>query len=466
MLHLLPIRLRIALASAVSMAVVLLIAGLIVYQRMSSELDASIDRSLRARAGDIGALVQQADTGLRDAAAVAQPPADTRTSAAQIVTPAGRVLDATPPFTRTSLIGGALLARATSGSVLTTIAVRGENPPMRILATPIVAQDQQLVVVVAASVEQRDEALAKLLSQLMLVAPFGLLLAGASGWAIATGALRPVDEIRRAADTISRAQLDQRIPRGPRRDELGSLTDTLNAMLDRLADSARREQRFIADAAHELRSPLATLRAELELSRRRPRDRRALERVLDSALGETERLCRLADDLLLLARAERGVLELQTESVVVPELLETVARRFAAAAALSGRAVRTADTPVSAVVRADRLRLEQAVGNLVDNALRHGLGDVTLSAGMDGATIAIRIADEGPGIPDSIAASAFRPFTRGPGAGARTGSGLGLAITSEIARAHGGRITSRRHAAGFAVDIAIPTEPSRSSASR
>ena len=457
MLHPLPIRLRIALASAISMAIVLLITGLIVYQRMSSELNASIDRSLRARAGDIGALVQQADTGLRDAAAVAQPAADTRTNAAQIVSRAGRVIDATPPFTRTSLIGGSLLARANSGTVLTSIALAGEDTPMRVLATPIVAQDQQLVIVVAASLEQRDDALAKLLSQLMLVAPFGLLLAGASGWVIASGALRPVNEIRRAADTISRAQLDQRIPRGPRRDELGSLTDTLNAMLDRLADAARREQRFIADAAHELRSPLATLRAELELSRRRRRDRRALEQVLDSALGETERLCRLADDLLLLARAEQGVLQLQTESVVVPELLEAVARRFAATAALYGRTVRTADTQGPLVIRADRLRLEQAVGNLVDNALRHGLGPVTLSATNDHAAIAIRIEDDGGGLPDSIAASAFRPFTRGPGMSAGTGSGLGLAIASEIARAHGGRITARRHAAGFVMELAIPT---------
>ncbi len=460
MLRRLPIRLRIALASAISTAIVLLIAGLIVYQRMSSELDASIDRSLRARADDIGALVQQADTGLRDAA-VAQPLADSRTGAAQIVTRAGRVIDATPPFTGTSLISGSLLARAGSGTIITSIALAGDETPMRLLATPIAAQDQQLVIVVAASLEQRDEALTKLLSQLLLVAPFGLLLAGASGWVIATGALRPVNEIRRAADTISRAQLDQRIPRGPRRDELGSLTDTLNAMLDRLAAAARREQRFIADAAHELRSPLATLRAELELSRRRPRDRRALEEVRDSALGETERLCRLADDLLLLARAEQGALQLQVEPVPVSEFLVAVARRFAATAAMHGRTVRTAGTGSPLVLCADRLRLEQAVGNLVDNALRHGTGLVTLSADSDASAITIRIADEGEGLPDSIAASAFRPFQRGPDNGATTGSGLGLAIASEIARAHGGALTSCRHAAGFAMCLAIPTTPNR-----
>lgn len=452
----LPIRWRIATASAVSTAIVLLIAGLIVYQRMSSELDASIDRSLRARAGDIGALVQQADTGLRDAAG-AGPLADTRTSAAQIVTPTGRVVDATPPFTRTSLIGGALLARAGAGTIVTSIALAGDDRPMRLLATPIVAQDQELVIVVAASLEQRDSALTKLLSQLLLVVPFGLLLAGASGWVIATGALRPVDEIRRAADTISRAQLDQRIPRGPRRDELGDLTDTLNAMLDRLADAARREQRFIADAAHELRSPLATLRAELELSRRRRRDRRTLEQVLDSALSETERLCRLADDLLLLARVEQGALELQIEPVLVSELLEGVAQRFAAAAALHGRTVRVVETRFPLVLRADRLRLEQAVGNLVDNALRHGAGAVTLSVGIEGASTAILVGDEGGGLPDGIAASAFRPFKRGPGVGAGTGSGLGLAIASEIARAHGGVITARRHPAGSAMVVVIPT---------
>jgi signal transduction histidine kinase len=180
-----------------------------------------------------------------------------------------------------------------------------------------------------------------------------------------------------------------------------------------------------------------------------------LEGVLDSALGETERLCRLADDLLLLARAEQGVLELQAEQVQVSDLLETVARRFAAAAALHGRMIRTAETG-SLVLRVDRLRLEQAVGNLVDNALRHGAGVVTLGAEMHGADLTIRIADEGPGLPESIAGDAFRPFQRGPGKSAGNGSGLGLAIASEIVTAHGGRIATRSTTDGFTVELALP----------
>jgi signal transduction histidine kinase len=459
MVRRLPIRLRIAIASAISTAIVLLIASLIVYQRMSSELDASIDRSLRARADDIGALVQQADTGLQDAASLTPPLTDSRTGAVQIVTLAGNVIDATPPYTRTPLIDRSLIARAGAGTVITTITPAANETPMRILATPVVAQDQHLVIVVGASLEQRDAALTGLLGQLVIVAPLGLLLAGAAGWAIATGALRPVSGIRRAAETISRAQLDQRIPRGPRRDELGSLTDTLNAMLDRLANTARREQRFIADAAHELRSPLATLRAELELARRRPRDRQALEGVLDSALGETDRLCRLADDLLLLARAEQGVLQLQLEAVPASDLLEAVARRFAATAALHGRTVQTVADGSLPVLHGDRLRLEQSVGNLVDNALRHGAGPVVLSAVADGSDITIRVADRGEGIPESIADTAYRPFQRGPGIGAGTGSGLGLAIASEIARAHAGRITSHRQPEGFVVELTIPAIP-------
>ncbi len=450
----LPIRLRIGIASAVVTAVVLAFAGLIVYQRMGSELDASMVRSLRSRAGDIAALVQQSDSGLRDATGAMRPLGDA--SAAQILTRSGGVLDATPPFTQTPLINGDLLFRAGSAVVVATVIPVRDDAPMRILAMPVVAQNQHLVIVVGASLEQRDEALANLLAQLLLVAPFALLLSGAAGWIIATGALRPVASIRRAADTITRAQLDQRLPRGARHDELGSLTDTLNAMLDRLADAARREQRFIADAAHELRSPLATLRAELELARRRPRDRQALERVLDSALSETERLCRLADDLLLLALAERGALELRLESVDVFELLSGVAKRFTATAALHHRSIQTEESETSLTIQADRLRIEQAVGNLVDNAFRHGEGMVALSAVGDNANIIIRVSDQGKGLPEAIAQTAFRPFQRGPDVAAGVGSGLGLAIAGEIARAHGGTVRIGQPATSCAVELVLP----------
>lgn len=450
----LQIRLRVAIASAVLTAIVLAFAGLIVYQRMGSELDASMVRSLRARADDIAALVQQSDSGLGDATGVKRPLADA--SAAQILTISGGVLDATPPFTHTPLISGRLLASAESTVIVASVTPVGEDTPMRVLAMPVFAQDQHLVIVVGASLEQRDDALANLLAQLLLVAPFALLLSGVAGWIVAAGALRPVASIRRAADTITRAQLDQRLPRGSRHDELGSLTDTLNAMLDRLADAARREQRFIADAAHELRSPLATLRAELELARRRPRDRQDLERVLDSALSETERLCRLADDLLLLALAERGTLELRLESVDVFELLSGVAKRFTATAALRHRSIQTEESETSLTIQADRLRIEQAVGNLVDNAFRHGEGMVALSAAGDGANIIIRVSDQGKGLPEAITQTAFRPFQRGPDVAAGVGSGLGLAIAGEIARAHGGTVRIGQPAKSYAVELVLP----------
>ena len=454
----LPIRLRVAVTSAAATAVVLILIGLVVYERMSSELNASIDGALRSRANDLAALVQQADSGLRDASASGQPLADTRASAAQILTAGGRVIDSTPPSATTPLLDRTRLARARSATIIGTVTPPGDDTPLRMLATPVTAQDQRLVIVVAASLEQRDNALDKLLTQLLLVAPLGLLLAGASGYAIAAGALRPVAGIQRAAQTMSAERLDERIPRGPRNDELGTLTDTLNAMLDRLADAARRERRFIADAAHELRTPLATLRAELEIAGRRPRNRADLEVVIESALAETDRLCRLADDLLLLARADQGALELRRETIGLRVLIDGIARRFSAAAELRGRDIRIGAVGIETTVIGDRLRLEQAIGNLVDNALRHGAGMVTLDADRTDAEVTIHVADEGAGIPPAIAKTAFRPFQRGPRAESGSGSGLGLAIATEIARAHDGRIRTSTGPDGFSVDLILPHE--------
>ena len=456
----LPIRLRIASAAAAATAVVLAIVALGIYHRMGTELDASTNRSLRTRAGDIAALVQQADTGLRDATKSDRSLLDARSSGAQILAADGRIVDATSPYTQTPLIDGRRFRSAQKSTVVASLTPPGANLPMRVLATPVLAQGEHLVIVVSASLEPRRQALAKLLSQLLLFAPLGLLLSGAAGWGIAASALRPLSSIRRAAERIDRARLDDRIPSPVHRDELGLLVETLNAMLDRLAEAAHREQRFIADAAHELRSPLATLRAELELCSRRPRSRRELELTLGAAFEEADRLCRLADDLLLLARADQGALALRYEFVDLGDVIDGVARRFTAVAAHHDRSLVVTPRTAPIFVPGDRLRLEQALGNILDNALRHGAGVVSLSAGEaeDGAVV--RIADEGSGFPAAIAETAFRPFQRGVGADSGAGSGLGLAIVAEIVRAHRGEISTATRSGSFRVEIRLPVRAS------
>jgi two-component system OmpR family sensor kinase len=257
--------------------------------------------------------------------------------------------------------------------------------------------------------------------------------------------------MRRRAAEISSSSLDERLPVPRARDEVARLGETLNEMLARLEDGLERERRFVSDASHELRTPLAMLRTELELALRRARTPEELERSIHSAAEETDRLSRIADDLLLLARAEQGRLPLQAEPTDLADVLETVRARFAARAELESRPIEIHldDSPVA---RVDRLRLEQALGNLVDNALRHGEGAITITAEARGPIAELHVLDEGTGFPDGFGDKAFEPFSRATPSG--DGSGLGLAIVATIVRAHDGEVAAGPRPGGGA-DVSI-----------
>jgi signal transduction histidine kinase len=224
---------------------------------------------------------------------------------------------------------------------------------------------------------------------------------------------------------------------------------TLNEMLARLESAFERERRFVADASHELRTPLALLRTELEVALRRPRPREELTAALRSAAEETERLVRLAEDLLLIARADEGALPIRPEVTPAVELLERVRGRFAARAAALGRELDV--TPSNGlVVDADPARVEQALGNLVDNALQHGAGAVTLFARRIDDSVELHVTDEGGGFPPEFVERAFDRFSRADDARSERGSGLGLSIVTLIASAHGGRAHAANRPGGGA----------------
>ncbi|MDA1003988.1 MAG: ATP-binding protein [Chloroflexi bacterium] len=227
--------------------------------------------------------------------------------------------------------------------------------------------------------------------------------------------------------------------------------------LDDVIDALRRERRFVADASHELRTPLALLQTELELALRRPRSAEELGEALRSVTDEVERLARLADDLLLLATTDEGRVPVWREPIPLPELLGTVRRRFEARAAATGRAL-TVESRIDERIDGDRLRLEQALGNLLDNALRHGEGQVTLSAARDrDGTVALTVSDEGAGFPADFLPHALEGFSRADAARTRSGSGLGLAIVDAIVRAHGGSVRVGNIERGAAVvSIVVP----------
>ncbi|MCW3049696.1 MAG: integral rane sensor signal transduction histidine kinase, partial [Solirubrobacterales bacterium] len=391
----LPVRWRLTLAFACVMAIVLAATGLFVREQLGAHLDRALDASLRARGADVAALAQQSDSGLAEAKHAGV--LGRRAQLAQLIDVRGRVIDASPGVPRQPLVDAAALARARKGSVgIRRTEIVGDEA-VRLLAVPISAQDQRLVAVVGQSLEERDQAIAGLTNVLLLGGPIALVLASLAGFALAGAALRPVEVMR------------------------------------------RRERAFIADASHELRSPLAMLRTELELMARDRPSGAELQTATASAIEETERLGRLADDLLLLTRADSRRFALDLAPVPAGELVAAAAARAQRRAA--ARQVRIgvageADTPLVAV---DRDRIAQAIDNLLDNALRHAASEVELSTRVAGSSVEIHVLDDGPGFPPEFLPQAWERFSRADAARTDDGAGLGLSIVRTIAEVHGGR---------------------------
>ena len=288
-----------------------------------------------------------------------------------------------------------------------------------------------------------------------------LVTAGATYWF--TGrALRPVEQIRQRVQDISAQRLDERVPVPPVRDEIGRLAETMNAMLASLEASQESQRRFVADAGHELRSPLATVAVALDVARRHttsaPGDE--LGGLLDDLAAENARMSRLVEDLLLLARADEHGLRLRTVDVDVDELLLAEARRLRSVSALhilvSCRAAR---------VHGDPARLSQVLRNLADNAARHAAGTVRLSLHIDGPTAIVRVDDDGPGVPPEDRQRVFDRFVRLDAARDRDvgGSGLGLSIVREIVLGHGGHVrVEASDLGGASLVVLLPLDGARS----
>jgi signal transduction histidine kinase len=425
-----PLRIKLALAFTGVMAVLLAGASVALSLLSARNLDRAIDAGLEARAGDAAALV-------RDGPASGTLEGSGETLA-QVIAEDGRVLDTTPAAGTRPLLDDAQVARARVGDVVADRpSPSGARDDVRVLARGVSAAGGDLVVVVGESLEQRRNALDGLHTLLALGGPLALLVAGFAGYAVAAAALRPVERMRRRAAELTAGEAEGHLPVPPSRDEIARLGDTLNAMLARLHAALLRERAFVTDASHELRTPLAILRTELELALRGRRSRDELDAAVRSAAEETERLSRLAEDLLVVARADGGALPMRPDEIEARDLMEGVALRFAARARAERRAL-IADVPDGIRLRADPARIEQALANMVDNALVHGRGDVELSAGTRDGRVQLHVRDRGPGFPEAFLPDAFERFSRADEARSGGGSGLGLAIAAAVAGAHGG----------------------------
>jgi heavy metal sensor kinase len=451
LLRRLPIRLRLTLAFALAMAVVLAVTGAFLYYRLAGSLDETLNESLEGRAAELAPRVATDSTDFANWGAGSDE------ILAQVLEPGGGVGDATSNVGGRPLLATDERDRATQAPlVVERRDVPGADGSARLLAAPVDSPNGRSVLVLGVSLEERDEALRGFLGELFLIGPAALLLASLLGYGIATAALRPVEAMRVEADAVSGAEPGRRLPLPRSRDEISRLGETLNAMLGRLESTLERERSFVADASHELRTPLALLKAELDVALRRPRSKEELEEALRSAAVETDRLAQLAEDLLVLARSDRGKLLLRTEATSARDIAARVAERFTHRAQAVNRTIEVdASTDIELV--ADGRRVEQALGNLVDNALRHGGGAIRLAAAERNGAVELHVVDEGAGFPPEFLPHAFERFTRADEARTLGGSGLGLAIAEVIAKAHGGSAHAvNRDGAGADVWLSLP----------
>ena len=441
------LRTRVTLVAAVLTAIVLAATGVFVYLRLQSDLRQSMDTGLRARADAEKLVVARTGTfsGVQ--------PDD---AFAQLVAPDGSVvsssssIEGAPALVSPGIAPPAFVERE-------SLRIEDEAVPARMLVVRAANGD---LLVVGASLDDQRQTLAGLAVSLGIGGPLALILVVGVTWFLVGWTLRPVESMRAQAAAISASDTGRRLPVPNTDDELARLAETLNAMLDRLEEAIERERRFVDDASHELRSPLSNLKAGLELALRRSRTADELEAEIRSAAEETDRLSRLAEDLLVLARADRGRLPIRREPVDVASLVGGTVESFAARAA-ERRVGIEVHVPEELRADVDELRVRQALGNLLDNGLRAASsgGSVSVAAQRENGSLRLEVRDSGPGFPPAFLPVAFEAFTR-PDAGRSRpdgGAGLGLAIVAAVAQAHGGSVSAENLPGGGAsVVVSIP----------
>ncbi|MGN6635793.1 MAG: HAMP domain-containing sensor histidine kinase [Oryzihumus sp.] len=442
----LSLRARLLLIGVAGVAVALALGSAALYGVLVVTVNHTIDAEARASAADVVALV--------DSGRLSSPIPVAGAQVVQVVDGSGRVVSASVNADRlTPLLRPAELRQALAGQTTEVPGARaGVNGPLRAVAVRAGPAATPVSVVVALQVGDVTQSQRVLLRTLVLTYPLLLLVLAAIAWRVIGSALRPVEELRAGAERISGSGHDERLPVPASADEIHALALTLNGMLDRL-DAARERQRgFVADAAHELRSPLASMRTQLEVAERLG-EGGALPAEL---LADVARLTRLVEDLLLLARADSSVAPPQRESFDAAALLTDVADRYAGSRVPVS--VTSGAGPVP--VRGDREELRRALTNLVDNAVRHARSRVVLAARAPIGAAVLTVTDDGPGIPEALRENVFERFTRLDDARDRDagGTGLGLAIVRELVRRSGGsvRLLDADPPPGLCVELVFP----------
>lgn len=437
------IRARTTAAAVLVVLVALMAAGLGLVTFLERSLRAGVRTEALTRAREIALELR------RGAEPTLTTAGDPEEAFVQVLGADGSVVVSSP-----NVEGLAALVTPAPGDSTTIDDVPFEEGPFLVASAGATTSQGPVTVVVGRSLEGVAEAARAVTASLVFGTPLLALLVGVVTWRTVGRALAPVERMRGEVEAISATELHRRVPDPPGNDEIARLAATMNRMLERLEQAQARQRRFVSDASHELRSPVASIRQHVELSLTHP-ETADLEGLAEVVLEENLRLQRIVEDLLLLSRIDEGTLRLREEPVDLDDLVLDEAARLRASTGLRIDAERVS----AGRVRGDRERLGRLVRNLAENAARHARSAVALSVGHDGEGVILAVEDDGPGIPTTERERVFERFVRLDEARERDagGSGLGLAIVREVARLHGGSATaSEARLGGARLEVRLP----------
>jgi signal transduction histidine kinase len=446
----LGVKMRSALAAALVVGVASLLAGVVLLIIARGILLGNVKAAANERAAQVAAAIAENDVAELDAALR---PSPRERTVVQVVDPAGRVVAASDAITGVAPMSPLRPAAGESLREQRRLAV-ARNEPFRIVAVGVSTPTGLRTVLVAQSLDVVDDGSEAIIAALLLGMPLLTMVVGAATFVFVGRTLRPVESMRRQATTITSSNLHTRLPVPAADDEIAALASTMNTMLDRIEAASTAQRRFVADASHELRSPLATIHANVDLLNAVELPDDAVKSV-GRIRRESVRMARLVDDLLLLARVDDHALRLRHEDVDLDDLV--YAERDRVAVEHPGLAVGGRVDPVR--VSGDPDHLQRALRNLVDNAIRHARRTVTIGLAAADGEAHLVVGNDGPPIPAEDRERIFRRFVRLDDSRTRQGgggTGLGLPIARDIVVAHGGTLGADALTSGTAMRIRMP----------
>ena len=446
------LRARLTLATSAGLALALALAAVLLVNAQRASLIRGLDLSARQGAVEVAALIDQ--NRLPSPVPVAP-----GTLTIQVLDASGRITNVSPGADRlVPILPPAQAEAAARSGQARTLAGAPLGMPSLLRVLAVGAAGHHVVIAAVSYTEVRDS-LATLVKVLAIGTPLLFALLALATWLLTGYTLRPIAELRRGAAEVTVTGVPRALPVPPARDEVRSLAVTLNDMLSRLADAQQRQRDLVSDTAHELRSPIASIRAQLEVALDHPDGLDWAETARD-VHADTLRLARLTEDLLLLARLDGQ--HLRHKPTDLAALCESAAARYATA-----RVPVRAEAAAPCVLAGDQDALARLLVNLLDNAVRHAASRVCVSVREDGGWAVLTVTDDGPGIPPEDAERVFRRFARLDDARARAGedsageegAGLGLAIVRSTAEAHGGTVSLGDAGPGLRAVVRLPLVP-------